>query len=159
MERTGPGRDRRYHPTGIRQRQDESKGFLEDSKLSVLNKNYTFYRNFLNNPGGQNYRNETAHGIMADYQSGYTQGTVGFGVDAHGMLGIKLNSGNGTNGTGLMPTGSDGRSQDDYSYAGGAVKARISNTELKYGNLMPANPCSQWAPPVCSPARLKASRS
>ncbi|BCG26338.1 porin D [Pseudomonas tohonis] len=120
--------------------QDESKGFLEDSKLSVLNKNYTFYRNFLNNPGGQNYRNETAHGIMADYQSGYTQGTVGFGVDAHGMLGIKLNSGNGTNGTGLMPTGSDGRSQDDYSYAGGAVKARISNTELKYGNLMPANP-------------------
>lgn len=120
--------------------QDESKGFVEDSKLSVLNKNYTFYRNFLNNPGGQNYRNETAHGVMADYQSGYTQGTVGFGVDAHGMLGIKLNSGNGTNGTGLMPTGSDGRSQDDYSYAGGAVKARISNTELKYGNLMPANP-------------------
>lgn len=120
--------------------QDESKGFLEDSKLSVLNKNYTFYRNFLNNPGGQNYRNETAHGIMADYQSGYTQGTVGFGIDAHGMLGIKLNSGKGTSGTGLMPKGSDGRSQDDYSYAGGAVKARISNTELKYGNLMPANP-------------------
>ncbi|MDT4844934.1 Porin D [compost metagenome] len=120
--------------------QGESKGFLEDSSLTLLNKNYTFYRNFLNNPGGQNYRNETAHGIMADYQSGYTQGTVGFGVDAHGMLGIKLNSGNGTNGTGLLPTGSDGRSQDDYSYAGGAVKARVSNTEFKYGNLMPANP-------------------
>ncbi|BAU76080.1 OprD family porin [Metapseudomonas furukawaii] len=120
--------------------QEESKGFIDDSSLTLLNKNYTFYRNFLNNPGGQNYRNEWAHGIMADYQSGYTQGTVGFGVDAHAMLGIKLNSGKGTAGTGLMPRGSDGRSQDDYSYAGGAVKARISNTEFKYGNLMPANP-------------------
>ncbi|MDU9398136.1 MULTISPECIES: OprD family porin [Pseudomonadaceae] len=127
--------------------QDESKGFVEDSKLSVLNKNYAFYRDFRNNGvqnGGkatdQNYRNEWAHGIMATYESGYTQGTVGFGVDAHGMLGLKLNSGKGTDGTGLLPTGSDGRSQDDYSYAGGAVKVRVSNTEFKYGNLIPVAP-------------------
>jgi len=121
--------------------QDESKGFVEDSKLSVLNKNYAFYRDFRNNASDrQNYRNEWAHGIMATYESGYTQGTVGFGVDAHGMLGIKLNSGKGTSGTGLFPTGSDGRSQDDYSYAGGAVKVRVSNTEFKYGNLIPVAP-------------------
>ncbi|BBP84852.1 porin D [Pseudomonas sp. Pc102] len=127
--------------------QDESKGFVEDSKLSVLNKNYAFYRDFRNNGvnnGGsatnQNYRNEWAHGILANYQSGYTQGTVGFGVDAHGALGIKLNSGGGTSGTGLMPIGSDGKAQDDYSYAGGAVKVRVSNTELKYGNLIPTAP-------------------
>lgn len=124
--------------------QDESKGFVEDSKLSVLNKNYAFYRDFRNNASDrQNYRNEWAHGIMATYESGYTQGTVGFGIDAHGMLGLKLNSGGGTNGTGLLPISTDPddeKAQDSYSYAGGAVKVRVSNTELKYGNLIPVAP-------------------
>ncbi|SDG70377.1 imipenem/basic amino acid-specific outer membrane pore [Pseudomonas benzenivorans] len=120
--------------------QSESKGLIEDSSLSVLNKNYYFNRDFRNNTGGQSYREEWAHGILANYASGYTQGVVGFGVDAHAALGLKLDSGNGTNPTGLLPVGSDGRSQDDYSYAGGAVKARISNTELKYGDLIPTAP-------------------
>jgi len=121
--------------------QSESKGFIEDSSLQLLNKNYFFYRDFRNNPSDrQNYRKEWAHGISAMYESGFTQGTVGFGVDAHAMLGLKLDSGNGTNGTGLLPEGSDGRSQDDYSYAGGAVKAQVSNTVLKYGNLFPTAP-------------------
>ncbi|AYC32172.1 OprD family porin [Pseudomonas cavernae] len=120
--------------------QSDSKGFAEDSSLTLLNKNFAFYRNFKNNPGGQNYRNEWAHGISAMYESGFTQGTVGFGVDTHAMLGIKLNSGGGTRGTGLLPIGSDGKAQDDYSYAGGAVKAQISNTVLKYGNLFPTAP-------------------
>ncbi|WP_322978608.1 OprD family porin [Pseudomonas sp. C11] len=121
--------------------QSESNGFVEDSKLSLLNKNYAFYRDFRNNTSDrQNYRKEWAHGISTMYESGFTQGTVGFGVDAHGMLGLKLDSGKGTSGTGLLPTGSDGRSQDDYSYAGGAVKLRVSNTVLKYGNLMPTAP-------------------
>ncbi|WP_330114335.1 OprD family porin [Pseudomonas sp. JS3066] len=128
--------------------QEESKGFVEDSDLKLLNKNYAFYRDFRNNGANsrlgnandQNYRNEWAHGISAMYQSGFTQGTVGFGVDAHAMLGLKLNSGKGTDNTGLLPTGSDGRSQDDYSYAGGAVKMQVSNTQLKYGNLFPTAP-------------------
>ncbi|MCM2318926.1 MAG: OprD family porin [Pseudomonas sp.] len=121
--------------------QSESKGFVEDGSLVLLNKNYYFNRDFRNNTGGQSYREEWAHGVLASFESGYTQGTVGFGVDAHGAVGIKLDSGGGTSGTGLLPTSSeDGRAQDDYSYAGGAVKARISNTELKYGNLIPASP-------------------
>ena len=121
--------------------QSESNGFVEDSNLVLLNKNYYFNRDFRNNPGGQSYREEWAHGILATYESGYTQGTVGFGIDAHGALGIKLDSGGGTSGTGLLPTSSeDGRAQDDYSYAGGAVKVRVSNTELKYGNLIPTAP-------------------
>ena len=127
--------------------QSESKGFVEDSSFDVLNKNFFLHRDFRNNGAGnggsaddQNYRQEWAHGITALYESGYTVGTVGFGVDAHGMLGIKLDSGRGTTGTGLLPIDSDGRAEDDYSYAGGAVKMRISNTELKYGNLFPTAP-------------------
>ncbi len=121
--------------------QSDSKGFVEDSNLSLLNKNFYFNRDFKNNDNtSQSYREEWAHGLWADYASGYTQGTVGFGVDAHAALGIKLDSGDGTNGTGLLPIGEDGTSDDDYSYAGGAVKARISNTELKYGDLLPTAP-------------------
>ncbi|PTS84112.1 outer membrane porin, OprD family [Pseudomonas sp. HMWF032] len=121
--------------------QSESKGFIEDSSLNLHNKNYFFHRDFRNNSSDrQNYRNEWAHGISTTFESGFTEGTVGFGVDAHGMLGLKLDSGKGTTGTGLLPQGSDGRADDDYSYAGGAVKLRVSNTVLKYGDLMPTAP-------------------
>ena len=121
--------------------QSESKGLIEDSSLSLLNKNFYFNRDFRNNASDeQSYREEWAHGILLNFASGYTQGVVGFGVDAHAALGLKLDSGKGTRGTGLLPRGSDGRSQDDYSYAGGAVKARISETELKYGDLIPTAP-------------------
>ncbi|BAN50168.1 OprD family porin [Metapseudomonas resinovorans] len=121
--------------------QSESKGFVEDANLTLLNKNFAFYRDFRNNPNDrQNYRNEWAHGMSLNFESGYTEGTVGFGVDAHGMLGLKLNSGGGTNGTGLLPIGDDGKAQDDYSYAGGAVKMQVSSTQLKYGNLFPTAP-------------------
>lgn len=115
-------------------------GFVEDSSLTLSNRNFYFYRNNLNNPGGQNYREEWAHGFMLDYRSGYTQGIVGFGVDAYAQLGLKLDSGRGRTGTGLLPVDSDGRAEDEYSEAGGALKARISKTELKYGNLTPLNP-------------------
>ncbi|CRL48966.1 OprD family porin [Pseudomonas sp. P154a] len=116
------------------------QGFVEDSSLVLTNRNFYFYRNNLNNPGGQNYRNEWAHGLMLDYRSGYTQGTVGFGIDAYAQQGLKLDSGKGQTGTGLLPVDSDGRPEDEYSEAGGALKARISRTELKYGNLTPFNP-------------------
>ncbi|CAD5376374.1 Porin D [Pseudomonas sp. OF001] len=126
--------------------QSESKGFVEDGSLVLLNKNYYFNRDFRNNTGGQSYREEWAHGVLATFESGYTQGTVGFGIDAHAALGLKLDSGKGTSGTGLLPTSTEDCSadgcaaQDEYSYAGGAVKARISNTELKYGHLIPTSP-------------------
>lgn len=121
--------------------QDESKGLVDDSSLTLLNKNYFFHRDFRNNDSDrQNYRQEWAHGISAMFESGFTQGTVGFGVDAHAMLGLKLDSTPDHTGTGLLPIGDDGKAQDDYSYAGGAAKVRVSNTVLKYGDLMPTAP-------------------
>ncbi|MFV3291210.1 OprD family porin [Pseudomonas sp. NY11955] len=121
--------------------QDESKGFIEDSKLNVKTRMLYFSRDFRNNePGTQSRVEETGLGFLGTFESGFTQGTVGFGVDAIGMLGIKLDSGRGRAGTGLFPEGSDGRSQDDYSEAGGAVKMRISNTVLKFGDQFTALP-------------------
>lgn len=121
--------------------QDESKGFVEDSSLKVLARNLYFSRDYRNNDSTTpSRREEWGQGFIGTFESGFTQGTVGFGVDAIGLLGIKLDSGKGRAGTGLFPTGSDGRSQDNYSEAGGAVKLRVSNTVLKYGDQFTALP-------------------
>ncbi|WP_194790147.1 OprD family porin [Pseudomonas sp. UFMG81] len=121
--------------------QDESKGFIEDSKLNVKTRMLYFSRDFRNNPHDEKSRvEETGLGFLGTYESGFTQGTVGVGIDAIGMLGLKLDSGKGRAGTGLFPTGSDGRSQDDYSKGGGAVKFRVSDTVLKVGDQFTALP-------------------
>ncbi|WP_313432533.1 OprD family outer membrane porin, partial [Pseudomonas sp.] len=126
--------------------QDESKGFLEDSKLNVKTRMLYFSRDFRNNERDpdtgtrQSRVEETGLGFLGTYESGFTQGTVGVGVDAIGMLGLKLDSGKGRAGTGLFPLDSDGRAQDDYSKGGGAVKFRISNTVLKVGDQFTALP-------------------
>ncbi|MFV3328491.1 OprD family porin [Pseudomonas sp. NY15372] len=126
--------------------QDESKGFIEDSQLNVKTRMLYFSRDFRNNDrdpvtGGRQSRvEETGLGFVGTFESGFTQGTVGVGVDAIGLLGVKLDSGRGRAGTGLFPIGEDGRAQDDYSEAHGAVKLRISDTVLKYGGQFTALP-------------------
>ncbi len=120
--------------------QDESKGFIEDSTLSVKTRMLYFSRDRRNNDTGPSRSEETGLGFLGTYESGFTQGTIGVGLDAIGMLGLKLDSGKGRAGTGLFPTGSDGRSQDDYSKGGAAVKFRISDTVLKVGDQFTALP-------------------
>lgn len=129
----------------VASQQSESQGFIEDSKLDLHARTLYFNRDFRNgdtNVSNANalkgkrkgYREETGLGLKAIYESGFTQGTVGFGVDAFGLQGIKLDSGGGRNGNNQFPTdGRSGKAQDNYSQAGGAVKARLSNTTLKYG--------------------------
>ncbi|MBX9755161.1 MAG: OprD family porin [Pseudomonadaceae bacterium] len=120
--------------------QAKSNGFLEDSTLDLLSRNFAFQRDFKNNAPGKNMTNEWAQGEMLNYSSGFTQGTVGFGVDAFGYLGIKLNSGKGTSGTGLLSIDDDGRAHDEYAKASGAVKLRVSETVAKYGDMRTAAP-------------------
>jgi imipenem/basic amino acid-specific outer membrane pore len=121
--------------------QSESNGFIEDADLTLLNRNFAFYRDFRNNDSDrQSYRNEWAHGFLTTFTSGFTQGVVGFGADAFGNVGLKLNSGGGTSGTGLLPVESDGQGQDEFGIAGGAVKARVSDTVLAFGQQRPESP-------------------
>ena len=121
----------------VASQQSESNGFIEDSKLDAHARVLYMNRDFRNDTGStrNNYDEETGLGLKAIYESGFTQGTVGFGVDAFGLQGIKLDSGGGTHdGLRMFPTdGRSGKAQDNYSQAGGAVKARLSNTTIKYG--------------------------
>jgi hypothetical protein len=125
-----------------------AEGFIEDSKLKLQLRNVYFNENFRDEHGmsaraartAKSERTEWAQGFLLDYQSGFTQGTMGFGIDALGLLGVKLDSGHGRSGTGLLPVHDDGRAADEFASAGVTAKARLAKTTVKYGTLLPKTP-------------------
>lgn len=125
--------------------QSESNGFIEDSSFNIFNRVLYMNRDFRNGPntagtGNKGYREETGLGIRLLYESGFTQGTVGVGFDAHSLSSIKIDSGRGRYGTGQFAQTGDGRGDDTQTEVGGAVKLRISDTVLKYGSQFVASP-------------------
>ncbi|ROM95962.1 OprD family porin [Pseudomonas brassicacearum] len=117
-------------------------GFIEDTSATLQARNYYFSRDFSDIVGAskQSKAEEWAQGFILNVKSGYTQGTVGVGVDVIGLLGLKLDSSPDRVNTGLLPVQSDGRAADDYSRLAGALKLRYSKTELKVGELQPNLP-------------------
>lgn len=123
-------------------------GLIEDSKLKLQLRNVYFNENFRDENGlsaraaqtAKSERTEWAQGFLLDYQSGFTQGTLGFGVDALGLVGVKLDSGKGRSGTGLLPVHDDGRAADDFASLGVAGKVRLAKTVVKQGSLLPRTP-------------------
>lgn len=119
-----------------------AEGFIEDSKANLTLQNYYFNRDFRDG-AGQSKREEWAQGFLLDLRSGYTPGTIGFGVDALGMLGLKLDSSPDRAGSGLLPVHDDGRAADEFSRLGLTAKVKVSASELKYGTLIPKLPTVQ----------------
>lgn len=131
-----------------------AEGLFEDGKFDLLNRNFYFYRDFrkgASNASGANstlpaterkgYRSEWAHGIVAQYASGYTDGPLQFGFDAYGLLGIKLYSNVYTTGTNLIEFDpKTGRTKDAYGEFGGALRVKYNDTVLTYGNQFPNVP-------------------
>ncbi|WP_430298516.1 OprD family porin [Pseudomonas putida] len=132
---------------------EAADGFIEGSTLSVLNRNFYFNRDNrdsaapTHNPGKQpdnGYSEAWAHAVIARFESGFTPGTVGVGLDAFAMLGLKLDTGGGRNGGrssfDVLPVDHDGQARDAYTKVGGAAKVRLYDTVLKVGDVFPANP-------------------
>ncbi len=69
------------------QGQADSKGFVEDSSLNVNLRNAYINRDFKN---GREDKSEWGQAFMGTFASGFTQGTVGVGVDAFALYGIRL---------------------------------------------------------------------
>ena len=128
--------------TALASEQSEAKGFLDDSHLSLLLRNYYFNHD---NRDGADDKKDWAQAALLTYQSGFTQGIVGFGLDAFGYGVLKLDGQNG--GTGNLKTSNNGAT-DSFTHIGGAVKVRISNTTLKYGELQPSAPVFAAAIPI-----------
>ncbi|MBK5396013.1 OprD family porin [Pseudomonas sp. TH39(2020)] len=117
------------------------QGFLDGASLSVLSRNFYLNSDYRSpSPAGKNYKQEWAQGFIGAFESGFTPGTFGFGLDAHGFLGLKLDGGKGHSGTGLLPVDADGRSEDDYSSGGAALKIKASRTTVAFGEMMVETP-------------------
>jgi len=117
-----------------------SAAFIEDSKAAVELRNFYMNRDFRQSGAAQSKAEEWAQGFILKMESGYTEGPVGFGLDAIGLLGVKLDSGSGRGGTGLLPRSASGEPADDYGTAGLTAKAKLSATTLHVGTLQPVIP-------------------
>ncbi|WP_421523312.1 OprD family porin [Pseudomonas yamanorum] len=127
-------------------------GFIDDSKVTLGLRN--FYINTDNRDGvpsrTSNTRSKNAEwgqGFDLRFISGFTQGTVGFGLDAIGLYGVRLDSSRENHGnyTGTASGGtvfpSDGnKAVNDFASLGVTGKVKISQTVLKIGTLQPNNP-------------------
>ncbi|MCU0070470.1 OprD family porin [Pseudomonas koreensis] len=118
-----------------------ASGFLDDAKGEVLSRNFYLSNDYRSpSPAGKNYKQEWAQGFIGTFASGFTEGTVGFGLDAHAFYGLKLDGGKGHSGTGLLPVDSDGRSESNYSSAGAALKLKTSKTTVAFGEMTVETP-------------------
>lgn len=84
---------------------------------------------------------------MLNYSSGYTQGAVGFGLDASLFSAINLERGHGrvANGGDRVLVDSDGDALPTWSRLGvGDLRLRFSSTEIKAGRLLTDNPILRY---------------
>ncbi len=114
------------------------EGFVEGASLKLNARNYYMNRN-RHQQAPDNI--EWGQGFLGIFESGYTQGTVGFGIDANAMLGLKLDGGGGTDGSSILPiSDGNGKAPTSFSTAGATLKIRAFDTELKAGDLFLNNP-------------------
>ena len=133
---------------GVLAQQAVAGGFVEDSKATLGLRNFYINQDNRERTDNPSKQEEWGQGFLFNYTSGYTEGTVGFGVDALGLLGVRLDSGKGThynNGSDnyggiVFPSEGDGRAVDDFGSIGVTGKVRVSKTEGRIGTLQPKLP-------------------
>ncbi|CAI8794805.1 Porin-like protein NicP [Pseudomonas sp. IT-P2] len=130
--------------------QVQASGFFEDTTAKIESRTVYFNRDFrdghTSSDQGASKREESAQGFILNLQSGYTEGTVGFGIDALGMAGFQLDSSPDRSNSGLLPSsGGDPRgSKGQYAKMGLTAKVKVSDTVLKYGALLPDLPLLKY---------------
>ena len=123
--------------------------FMDNSSVELTTRNFYFDRDYQEQsayPAAKDW----SQGLILKANSGYTEGKVGFGLDILATAGFKLDADAEHAGTGNLPR--DTRTNEpasSYGEIGVTAKAKISQTEVKVGTLMPMNPVL-----VASPARL-----
>ena len=119
-----------------RSSQAASTGFVADSRLDLEWRNYTDYFH----AAGVS-RHAWAESLQAKFDSGFTRGPIGFGLDASAFGELKLDGGRGAHNMVYVGRHGDGERRRAWAYLGGyGVKARISESVLKYGLQDVSNP-------------------
>ncbi|KJV39832.1 OprD family outer membrane porin [Acinetobacter brisouii] len=106
--------------------QSESKGFVEDAKASILFRNGFISRN---RTEGRTDLESWGQAAIGKFDSGFTQGIVGVGVGAVGDVAFKIGANKDSGNQMLHLNGKD----DVWARGGANIKARISNTTVRYG--------------------------
>ncbi|WP_312515446.1 OprD family porin [Stutzerimonas nitrititolerans] len=131
--------------------------FIEDTKASLELRNFYYNRDYRQDGASQSKQDEWAQGFLLRIESGFTEGPVGFGVDAIGLLGVKLDSSPDRTGTGILPVGDSG-APDDYSQLGLTAKAKVSKSVLKVGTLQLKNPAVATSDSRLLPATMRGAQ-
>ena len=123
--------------------------FIDNSTVDLTTRNFYFDRDYQEQskyPAAKDW----TQGFILKANSGYTEGTIGFGIDILATAGLKLDASADYAGTGNLPRDTvTNEPASSYGEIGVTGKAKISKTELKVGTLRPMNPVL-----VASPARL-----
>lgn len=113
--------------------------FIQDSRADIELRNMYMSRDFRQSNGAETME-DWGQGFTLRLKSGFTEGTVGFGLDAMAQLGIKLDSGKGRSGTGVLAVDRDGTPANEWSELGLTAKMRLSKSTLSLGTLQPVLP-------------------
>ena len=123
--------------------------FIDNSTVDLTTRNFYFDRDYQEVSKYPAMKDWT-QGLIFRANSGYTEGTIGFGLDILATAGFKLDASADYAGTGNLPRDPvTNEPADSYGQIGVTGKSKISKTELKVGTLRPMNPVL-----VASPARL-----
>ncbi|MFS1286865.1 OprD family outer membrane porin [Pseudomonas piscis] len=117
-----------------------SADFLQDSKLNLGMRNFYINSDFREGHTGPSKAEEWAQGVRLRYQSGFTDGRLGMGLDAIGLQGLTLDSGRGRHQGSTVLNSEGDRAADQWSHLGLSLKLKTSATELHLGTQMPNLP-------------------
>jgi imipenem/basic amino acid-specific outer membrane pore len=108
---------------------DDDNGFLQGSHATLLARTLYFNQDHHNTASPASDTEDTSQGFIFKYRSGFTEGPIGVGLDAYGLLGVKLDSGGARNRWPTIPAGAESTSE-----TGAAIKLRAGQATLKYGD-------------------------
>lgn len=115
--------------------------FIDDRQVSLGLRNFYIDRDFKQHVAPKSRVGSWTQGFDFRAISGYTEGTVQFGLDVSGQYAYRLDGGGGRGPDTIIPyDDSKGEQVRDYGRAALTAKVRYSKTELKIGEHRPTLP-------------------
>lgn len=117
---------------------EKERGFMAGATSSINFRNLYMERDYFGTTP-QNRSKQWAQGLIYKFDSGFTEGSVGFGLDVLARGVLKLDGGKGTVGDVIAADRGDGPPRD-VGRIGLAAKVKVSDTVLKGGEFMVRTP-------------------
>ncbi|MBD1600547.1 OprD family outer membrane porin [Pseudomonas typographi] len=114
--------------------------FVDDAQYTLQMRNFYINGDYRSRGVAQSKKEEWAQGFLFTAQSGWTEGAVGFALEANASLGVKLDTGRSRSNTGLLPNVFGNTGPGEYSQLSGIAKVRYAGTQLQAGELRPQLP-------------------